>query len=366
MWSETASFISLIIKLWNVLNVKTCVKGKHKRDYTQDPVRSSSDWKLCFLREFADFLERWELSEKPGLSRETFLAVKQTCLALSDCASYLIDRLGFNYVLLGNLQSDAIESRFGWFRQLSGANYYISMRQVLESDRKIRAISLLKFSKVNLSDIEVANNPETSIVNIVDSDDKVVDTIAKAIRNQNNLSASDANIIYYVSGYIARSIFRSMKCDNCREVVTDSEELAPISLDETLDYSASSFLDMINRGGLSRPSDFTFSLCVQCWHVFEAVRSSPDLLKTFLTATDHRNVFCNIVNRIVCGDMLELGAICVKNHDLKQLVTQRFFNCVAKNLVKDLTRSADARNEPTLHSAKKRKIAKLTSSVRTQ
>jgi len=38
-------------------------------------------------------------------------------------------------VLLGHLQSDAIESRFGWLRQLAGANYYPSMRPLLEGDK---------------------------------------------------------------------------------------------------------------------------------------------------------------------------------------------------------------------------------------
>jgi len=44
----------------NTMNVKSSCKGKHKRNYTMDPVRSSQDWKLDFLREIADFLLRWE------------------------------------------------------------------------------------------------------------------------------------------------------------------------------------------------------------------------------------------------------------------------------------------------------------------
>jgi len=121
-WLATADFISLILKLWNVLNVKTSSKGKHKRDYTQDPVRSSLDWKMTFLREFAAFVKRWEESAKPRLSKETFLALRHTCEALAGCASFLLDRRDFRYVLLGHLQSDAIESRFGWLRQSAGAN----------------------------------------------------------------------------------------------------------------------------------------------------------------------------------------------------------------------------------------------------
>ena len=89
-WSSTAEFITLIIKPWNVMNVKTRSKGRHKRDATMDPVHSSTDEKLTFLREFADFVRRWEQSKKPGLTRETFLALRHSCLAPADCAAYLI------------------------------------------------------------------------------------------------------------------------------------------------------------------------------------------------------------------------------------------------------------------------------------
>jgi len=89
-WKGTADFVSVVVKLWKVLNVKTRTKGKHKRDYALDPVWSSSDWKLQFLREFANFLQLWQQSKKAGLTRETFLAIGHTCLSLADCASYLL------------------------------------------------------------------------------------------------------------------------------------------------------------------------------------------------------------------------------------------------------------------------------------
>ena len=76
--------------------------------------------------------------------KETFLALEQTKIALTDCATFLLDRLRFNYVLLGGLQSDPIESRFGWLRQLAGANYCVSMLQVSKGDRKIQVMSLLR------------------------------------------------------------------------------------------------------------------------------------------------------------------------------------------------------------------------------
>ena len=56
-WNETACFITLIVKLWTILNVKSPMKGKHKLNSAADPVRHVSDWKLDFLDEFADFLQ---------------------------------------------------------------------------------------------------------------------------------------------------------------------------------------------------------------------------------------------------------------------------------------------------------------------
>ena len=191
-WNQTADFIELIIKMWSVLNVKSTSKGKRKRNDNQDPVRSSLDWKLTFLREFADLLSFWMSNSDFGFSKETFLALKQASNALADCTTYLMDNLGFSFVLLrvGRLQSDSIESRFGWLRQMSGANYYLSMRQVLESDRKIRAISLLKFSAISLRDIDREATSSSCSESTSLSDD-----ILSHVTLQFEPSASDLNII---------------------------------------------------------------------------------------------------------------------------------------------------------------------------
>ena len=85
-----------------------------------------------------EYLDFWEKSGKRGLTKETFLAVRQICLAAADVAEYLQQKEDFVYVLLGQIQSDPIEKRFGWYRQLSGGNYYISVRQILESEKSIR------------------------------------------------------------------------------------------------------------------------------------------------------------------------------------------------------------------------------------
>ena len=361
-WSETAEFIALILKLWNVMNVKSSSKGKHKRNYVMDPVRSSQDWKLDFLREVADFLLRWESSRTAGLTRETFLALRHTCLALADCAAFLLDRLGFNFVLLGRLQSDPIESRFGWLRQLSGANYYVSMRQVLEGDRKIRALSLLKFSEFSLSEVDEVMQSETSAQ--LANDDNA-DAIADALTYAHCPSSSDANTIFYVSGAIARSVVRTTKCNNCKELLISSDEHEELQFDDVShDYVVSTFLDVVNRGGLSKPSDYTFMLSMHCWRVYDEIKATDELKKQLLAADNQRCLFKKVMERAAVNQLndslLAFGNYCTSGHDLQALVVQRFFNCVGKNLAKELTATANADSDST---KKRRKVAKLTSQL---
>ena len=73
-------------------------------------------------------------AQLPGLTKETSLALSQTCQSITGLSKYLMNECGFKYVLLGQIQFDTIEGRFGHIDLLSGANYFILMRQLYESD----------------------------------------------------------------------------------------------------------------------------------------------------------------------------------------------------------------------------------------
>jgi hypothetical protein len=94
--------------------------------------------------------------KKNCLTRETFIATKQTAAALPQLAEYLLDTKEIKLVLLGMINSDPLEKRFGWFRQLSGANYFASVRQFLEAEKKIRIKCLVKHGKVSLQEVREA------------------------------------------------------------------------------------------------------------------------------------------------------------------------------------------------------------------
>ena len=85
------------------------------------------------------------------------------------CSKYLLGKIGFYYVMPGKFQSDPTEGRFGWFRQMHGGNLYISVRQLFDSERRIRAMSLTQFSHYGFDELN-CSNPMSAI------DEEVADT----------------------------------------------------------------------------------------------------------------------------------------------------------------------------------------------
>ena len=226
---------------------------------------------------------------------------------LLKCAAFLIDNLGFSYVLLGNIQSDDIESRFGWFRQLSGANYFISVRQVLESNRKIRAISLLKFSKCTLAEIDTTIDFGKISFSVDDDADSAAEVLASKLNLNCEQTSDDVNIICYVAGACGRFTVNITKCEYCKEALLSSEEIEPLRLevcdgDHSMLSKAATFLDSVNRGGLVKPTDVTFMLCIHCWRVFEELRNSSQLQLEFLRSANHLLVFKKFVDKVTDGE----------------------------------------------------------------
>ena len=109
-----------------------------------DPIKSTHDPSMIFLRRATGLLEKWKASRRSGLTSETFLACLQSMKAMPLCAVYLITHHGFEYVSIEKFLSNPIEGRFGWYRQMNGGNFFMSISHLLVSEKKIRIISKLQ------------------------------------------------------------------------------------------------------------------------------------------------------------------------------------------------------------------------------
>jgi hypothetical protein len=60
---------------------------------------------------------------------------------------YLLPTVNLQYVLLDKFQTDYLEFRFSQYRQMSGANYDVSVTQIMESEKRLKIVSVMKIVK---------------------------------------------------------------------------------------------------------------------------------------------------------------------------------------------------------------------------
>ena len=217
-----------------------CVSGMRKRDELCTPLNIDDRNSLDFLIRAKEVFLRWRESHNAGLTKETFLACIQTIGAMIDLTKYLRDEHGFRYVLPGKFMSDPIEGRFGWYRQTSGGNFFMSVRQLMDTEKKIRILSLLQQNIL----YQAANvSPDLLEFGGLDNNTSVADSLIidefleQQVDNLDELSPTDANVAYFVGGYIGGSICRRRKCEECTHLLLADKENVDLTVQDHLpDY----------------------------------------------------------------------------------------------------------------------------------
>jgi hypothetical protein len=273
-----------------MVNVKSKFLGHRKRDVFRDAVNNDNlQEKTSHLRAFIDWLEMWELQggQQHGLSSETFQAVKQTSEGLATLCEFLILQKKQQYVLLGKVQSDRLEGRFGKLRQMNGGNLFASVKQFLEAERSLKIKNLAKLD-LSLSDIQdiFDDSAEEHRIKVEESVRKILQgcDLRPELIMPASLKDSEENILFYVAGYFSRSVKNVLKCLDCKELLIDSTnshidvecEVDP-SLPDEENEKRISFINLANRGGLIFPSEFMFTACVLAWDLLQTICKNPDL-----------------------------------------------------------------------------------------
>jgi len=161
----------------------------------------------------ADFLQRWDNLKKFGITRETILALKQTCLLLRDCTLYLLETRIV-------ARAPAVWCYWASFMMakatIRSKLFYLNPASYWEWTEK--------FSGFTLADIDDVIQTQTESTSQSDND-LTANDVAESLTHSYFPSSSDANLNFYVSEYIARSIVSSMKYDDSREVVFNQGKL---------------------------------------------------------------------------------------------------------------------------------------------
>lgn len=379
-WMDTVKFLKLILQWWKIVNTKVPYFHVKTRDPTRAPIRSENDENMLFLAKFELWLKEWESHlktqgrERQGLTVPTMQAMTLSTQSLQSIALFLLAEEGFEYVLLGKCQSDKIEGHFGWYRQMSGGNYFISSRQILESEKLIKIQSLVKFSGYNFNDIK-------SMFQAINDQDQVqigldaiyLEELVNFIPSE-ELATEDSSILYYVGGYLARSMHKRVNCESCKDLIRDGKATLLPAFEENgmaMTEEKERFVKQVTRGGLSKPTDLVFMVCVHIRSFFESIMKNVES-KTFLLDCQHpRDVFSTGYVSALSSDVDTENITLVKcnnGHGFEPFCTElakRLFNVFFKNFAgsknSEIHLKRSHQSSGSKSSARGRKVAKLQS-----
>ena len=280
--SQTEDFINIILKLWKIFNINGPNKDlRFKDDFSRQLFQN--DERFSFLYRIVYWIDVWKaLPGKGGkLSPQTFTSLKHSCLALPILVNFLTSECRFNYVLSYFLQTDPIEHHFGLYRMLSGANYHISLCQILESERRLKVSDILNlfsqqptFKQTALQNFIQSFSPEDEYhwdnIDLTPFLSELLDLSTIF------LDTTTLQSLAYIAGYsVHQNLKLNHNCELCRDLLT-------ISQDIILEPSKYKLIEFMDRGGLKWPSDIALSLVILVWKIFISIEGNQKIWEIFV------------------------------------------------------------------------------------
>ena len=173
--------------------------------------------------------------------------------------------------------------------------------------------------------------------------------------DEGNIQESDQAILYYIAGYIAKSL-SNQDCNFCSEVLSPGKVPLAISFEErkidTIEAEAKEeFIASVSRGGLTKPSDFLFIASLHASELFKFITKDVELKNTFFSTTNPRDTFVESYEKIQesdnsCEKMI--NGKCEQGHSFRKFirrVSYSIFNISAKNFVSEKNDSIRKKTE---------------------
>ena len=136
--SDASEFLKILLCWWKISNAK--------QRYTHNKLSNAiiaGEGKTSFYLKLADWIESWSTISDFCFSKQTANALILTLRSQAMLIEELLHE-GDDFVLTQRLQSDKLENRFSQYRQMSGGNFLVGLREIQCSERILKCRSLLK------------------------------------------------------------------------------------------------------------------------------------------------------------------------------------------------------------------------------
>jgi hypothetical protein len=192
---------------------------------------------------------------------DTASALQNTYQRLASCAKYLLN-CGVSYVLLGHMQSDALEKQFGKYQQGSGGTYLITVQNVIQKFKIDKTRKLLD-KQIDLTILPPANHHCDKCELDVEFDVSICENCDDQLPNECKQGLT------YIAGFIA------FKLPELHSTLEETD-----TFDIFQKYGA--LISSLSRGRLKEPSDNLVYFVIYCFFIFEVIqvdKVSPPLCK---------------------------------------------------------------------------------------
>jgi len=179
---------------------------------------------------------------------------------------------------------------------MSGANYNASVAEIMESEKKLRILSIMKLvshshshGSITVRDFIAGCCVESGVSDTDTQVDSSVNVAAfsAVLSDCDAVSISDSqtSALAFIAGYVGFKLKKKLSCVDCRlEIFTEKALECEIPHDDTFNYMAG-----IDRGRLTWPTDLLLSIVVQCMITFKCLVSSTHA-NNFNWTQNQRNI----------------------------------------------------------------------------
>lgn len=151
--TSTVTFIRMLNKWFDIVNVKNLNEGRHERNPNLAPFTDLNDPRLIWLeRDFLQYLDEWKVAvdSRPGeysgqqknkmmLSAQTLAGFKITCQSIPEIVRIVL-AAGAPFVLTNHINQDPLEQLFGHCRHKGGSNLNPNVAEACNSVNIIRTV----------------------------------------------------------------------------------------------------------------------------------------------------------------------------------------------------------------------------------
>ncbi|XP_070386662.1 uncharacterized protein [Dermacentor albipictus] len=275
-----------------------------------------------------------------SLTKETYEATVMTTRSTVAVVEYMLNDLGFKYVLTRGLNSDPVESVFSCFRQFNGGNDRVDARAAVFTAEKLLKVGILQAASTG-------NAPSSSECKTAlkgwnhdgDREDPAIPEAALAVlwKLQHVMKHDEVPPhlefapLTYMAGYLAFVCEQKVACRECKVRLKGSASRA----------GAYHFTFSLDQGGLSYPRPEVVWLCkLLCTFVELALQSAEvyrcgKLCQLLSCAVLPHLMVCPLMWCAKCTDQYHCRELC-------EIFLKKFLRPLLANWAGDLTSSLDS------------------------